>query len=189
MAQIAGERADGALDLARVLAMTNASMADTAIAVWDSKYFYNFWRPVTGIRRDDQIPSTTNDTSWDPVGMSVVNTNEAVRSSPPFPAYPSGHAAFGATTFEVLREFFGDNTAFTFVSDEYNGEGVDPFFPDVPRPFVPVRFETLTEAQLENGISRIYNGVHWDFDNTAGQSMGLSIARFLLDDTAAFQPK
>ena len=185
--QIAGERVSDALDLARILALANVGMADTAIAVWDSKYFYNFWRPITGIRRDDQIPSTVNDTAWDPVGMSVVNTNEAVRSSPPFPAYPSGHAAFGATTFEVLREFFGDNTAFTFVSDEYNGEGVDPFFPNIPRPFVPVRFETLTEAQLDNGISRIYNGVHWDFDNTAGQDMGLSIARFLLDSTAAFQ--
>jgi hypothetical protein len=189
VAQVAGERIDNALDLARILALANVGMADTAIAVWDSKYYYNFWRPVTGIRRDDQIPSTVNDAAWDPVGMSVVNTNEAVRSSPPFPAYPSGHAAFGATIFEVLRESFGNNTAFTFVSDEYNGEGVDPFFPNIPRPFVPVRFETLTEAQLDNGISRIYNGVHWDFDNTAGQALGLGVARFLLDDTGAFQPQ
>ncbi len=188
-AQVAGDRLDNALDLARILALVNVGMADTAIAVWDSKYFYNFWRPVTGIRRDDQITSTVNDGDWDPVGMSVVNTNEAVRSSPPFPAYPSGHAAFGATIFEVLRESFGDNTAFTFISDEYNGEGVDPFFPSIPRPFVPVRFETLTEAQLENGISRIYNGVHWDFDNTAGQVLGLGVARFLLDSTGAFQPQ
>ena len=187
--QITSDRVTDALDLARVLALVNVGMADTAIAVWDSKYFYNFWRPVSGIRRDDQIPSTANDTTWDPVGMSVVNTNEAVRTTPPFPAYPSGHAAFGAMTFEVLRQFFGDDTAFTFVSDEYNGQGVDPFFPNIPRPFVPVRFETLSEAQFSNGISRVYNGVHWDFDNTAGQEMGQGVARFLLDETSAFQPQ
>lgn len=190
-----------ALAFARILALVNVAMADTGIAAWDSKYFYNYWRPVTGVRVDDANPLTFNDPTWDPVGVSVVNTAEAIRPTPPFPAYPSGHAAFGATTFEVLRDSIADNTPFTFISDEYNGDSVDPRTNDsnkyspapngtgVTRPLIPVRFSSLTQAQEENGISRIYNGVHWDFDNTAGQAQGVSVARFLLDDVKAFRAK
>lgn len=184
--QIAAEELDDPLAFARALALVNVGMADAAIAAWDSKYYYNFWRPVTGIRTDDGVEATITDSNWNPVGVSVVNTVEAIRATPPFPAYPSGHATFGAVIFGVLREMFGDDTSFTFVSDEYNGVGVDPFFPDVPRPFVPVRFQTLTEAQQQNGISRVYNGVHWEFDDTAGQELGDDIAQYLMLNTVEF---
>ena len=97
--QIAAEEIDDALDYARFLAMLNVALADTAIAAWDSKYYYNFWRPVTGTRVDDGDDNTATDELWDPVGVSVINTEEAIRVTPPFPAYPSGHAAFGATLF------------------------------------------------------------------------------------------
>ncbi|GAB2191640.1 hypothetical protein MAH1_32480 [Sessilibacter sp. MAH1] len=177
------------LELARTLAMVNIGMADVGIAAWDSKFFYNLWRPVTGIRSEDLNPDTVKDITWDPVGVSVINTEEPVRPTPPFPAYPSGHAAFGGVTFEVLRDLLGDDTPFTFVSDEYNGLGFDPFHPDVPRPFVPVRFERLTDAQEQNGISRVYNGVHWSFDDTAGQGQGTAIGRYLLEDISAFKLK
>lgn len=175
-------------EAARLLAQVNIALADVAIAAWDSKYFYNYWRPVIGIRVEDGNPDTTTDPSWDPVGVSVVNTEVAVRPTPPFPAYPSGHAAFGASMFEILRENFGDSTPFTFVSDEFNGEGVDPFDTTVPRPLVPVRFSSFTEAQEENGDSRIFNGVHWQFDNSTGQAQGVQVARFLIDNVSAFQP-
>ncbi|WP_110428184.1 vanadium-dependent haloperoxidase [Glaciecola sp. KUL10] len=184
--QIADDQIDNALEYARVLALVNTGMADAAIAAWDSKYYYNLWRPVTGIRSDDGADATITDVLWNPVGVSVVNTEEAIRATPPFPAYPSGHSTFGAVTFEILRSLFGDNTSFTFVSDEYNGEGVDPFFPNIPRPFVPVRFSSFTEAQEQNGTSRIYNGVHWDFDDSAGQALGEQIGQFLMRDTNAF---
>lgn len=187
--QVADTRISDPVELARYLAMVNTVMADSAIAAWDSKFYYNFWRPVTGIRLDDGNDFTVTDTTWNPVGVSVINTTEAIRPTPPFPAYPSGHAAFGGSTFEVMRNFFGDSTSFTFVSDEFNGEGVDPFFPNVPRPFVPVRFETLTDAQVENGVSRVYNGVHWNFDDTAGQEMGVNVAKYLLNNTKAFTQK
>jgi hypothetical protein len=186
VAQIAEGELNNPLAFARVLALVNIGMADAAIASWDSKYYYNLWRPVTGIRVDDGVDATITDATWEPIGVSVVNTEEAIRATPPFPAYPSGHATFGAVTFEILREMFNDNTAFTFVSDEYNGEGVDPFFPNIPRPFVPVRFRTLTEAQVQNGVSRVYNGVHWDFDDTAGQVLGEEIAQYLIQDAVAF---
>jgi len=185
-AQVADNQIQDPVKYARFLALINVGLADVGIAAWDSKYYYNYWRPVTGIRVDDGSDETITDVDWNPVGISVINTDEAIRPTPPFPAYPSGHAAFGASTFEIMRNFFGDDMAFTFVSDEFNGEGVDPFFPDQPRPLVPVRFESFTEAQQQNGRSRVYNGVHWNFDDIAGQDLGVQVADYLLNDTEAF---
>lgn len=187
--QVADYRIQDPVKYARYLAMVSVGMADAAISSWDSKFYYNLWRPVTGIRKNDKASGTRRDKTWNPVGVSVVNTEEAIRPTPPFPAYPSGHAAFGATVFNILGEFFGDKTAFTFISDEFNGEGVDPFFPDRPRPLVPVRFKSFSEAQEENGRSRVFNGVHWNFDDTAGQEMGEKIADYLLNKASAFQPR
>ncbi len=172
-------------DYARLLALVNTTMADSGIAAWDSKYFYNYWRPVTGVRRGGEAgdPTVVNRPDWKPFGASVVNAAVAEAFTPPFPAYPSGHATFGAALFESLRDLFPNSTAFTFVSDEYNGTGVDP--KGAPRPYVPVRYRSLLEAQEENGQSRIYNGVHWEWDNTEGQSLGVNIVRFTVNN--AFQ--
>ncbi len=172
-------------ELARYLALIHTVQADSGVAAWDSKYYYNYYRPVTGVRIDDGIAETVNDPSWDPFGVSVINTTDAIRATPPFPAYPSGHATFGAAVFEIMRSYFGNDTPFTFISDEYNGQGVDPF--GTPRPLVPVRFETFQQAQEENGQSRVFNGVHWQYDNTAGQDMGVDISHYVLNDFGAFQ--
>ena len=117
---------------------------------------------------------------WKPFGISLANaqTNTPRRVTPPFPAYTSGHATFGAALFETARGFMPDRTAFTFVSDEYNGVTTDPFTPGVVRPLVPVRYRTLSEAETENGRSRVFNGVHWQFDSEGGIQMGRQIARY-----------
>ena len=181
-----------AVDLARLLAMVNAGLADSGIAAWDSKWYYNWWRPVTGIRANDGAPGTVNDPDWDPVGVSIVNVElhagqAFIRPTPPFPAYPSGHATFCASMIQILISFFGDDTPFTFVSDEYNGEGVDPFN-GAPRPLMPVLYENLSDMQIENGLSRIYNGVHWSYDNTEGQALGANIAQHIVSEFGPFQP-
>ena len=121
---------------------------------------------------------------WKPAGASVINSDHAELFTPPFPAYPSGHATFGGALFQVMRGFFKDNTAFTFTSDEYNGLGVDPN--GTPRPLAPVRFKSFTAAQKENGRSRVYNGVHWNYDDTFGQASGVQVGAFLTAN--AFQP-
>jgi membrane-associated phospholipid phosphatase len=170
---------------ARYLALINTVMGDSGIAAWDSKYFYNYWRPVTGVRRgaEDGDATTTAVPTWKPVGASVINAAVAEQFTPPFPAYPSGHATFGGSLFEAMRSYFPNNTRFTFVSDEYNGTGIDP--KGDPRPFVPVRYRSLSEAQTDNGRSRINNGVHWEYDDTEGQALGVNITRFTLNN--AFQ--
>lgn len=172
-------------ELARYLAMVNAGLADAGIAAWDTKWFYNYWRPVTGVRRgaEDGDAATAGDPTWQPVGVSVINTTDPVVATPPFPAYVSGHATFAASMFETLRSFFPNNTRFTIVSDEYNGTGTDPF--GTPRPLVPVRFQSLQQAQEENGQSRVYNGVHWQWDNIRGQNIGVAVSQYL--QSHAFQ--
>jgi hypothetical protein len=171
-AQIAVELADrGKLnnptELARYLAMVHIGMADAGIAVWDSKYHYNIGRPVTVIREEDGDAMTTADPAWKPYGISRANLATYVRQTPPFPAYSSGHAAFGSAMFEAARGFMPNNVSFTFVSQEYDGVTVDPVDGGV-RPLVPVRYRSLSEAEIENGRSRVFNGSHWQPDSSVG---------------------
>jgi hypothetical protein len=106
--------------------------------------------------------------------------------TPPFPAYPSGHATFGAALFQTLRRFYGsDAIPFTFVSDEYNG--VTKANDGSIRPLRPRSFATLSQAEEENGQSRIYLGIHWAFDKTAGIAQGRQVADWVY--THAFTPK
>ena len=175
-------------ELARYLALIHIGMADAGIAAWDSKYYYNYWRPVTAIRADDGVANTPSDPNWEPVGISIANSSgAALRVTPPFPAYPSGHATFGAVTVDTMKAFFNNNTPTTFVSDEYDGVSTDPFTPGVPRPLVPVRFRKLDHMASENGISRIFNGVHWNFDNTTGQKLGRQISNWLMTRVEPFR--
>jgi hypothetical protein len=180
--------------LARMYALINVSMADAGIAIWESKYFYKFWRPVAGIRESDPgtgplghgdgNPATVGDPQFSPLGAPASNTLN-VNFTPPFPAYPSGHAGFGGAIFQTLRRLLGtDAVAFNFTSDELNGETLDNN--GVVRPLVPRSFASLSQAEEENGQSRIYLGIHWSFDKTEGILQGRRVADWVF--THAFQP-
>jgi hypothetical protein len=104
--------------------------------------------------------------------------------TPPFPAYPSGHAGFGGAVFEILRKFYGtDRIAFTFVSDEFDGVTADNT--GVVRVLAPRSFSTLSEAEEENGQSRIYLGIHWSFDKTEGIAQGRRVADWVFQHALA----
>jgi hypothetical protein len=178
-----------AFEMGRLLALVNVAMADAAIAVWESKYFYQLWRPVTGIRESDPgtgptllgdgNAATVGDTSWSPLGAPASNTL-GPNFTPPFPAYPSGHAGFGGALFQMMRRFFGtDDIAFTFVSDEFNGVTLDN--QGNPRPFLPRSFPDFTTAEEENGQSRIYLGIHWSYDKTAAIAQGNAVGDWVFD--------
>jgi hypothetical protein len=169
-AQIAEQRETGPMELARLMALVNVAMADAGIAIWESKYHYQFWRPVTGIRE-------AGDEHFTPLGAPASNLM-GPNFTPPFPAYPSGHAGFGGALFQILRRFYGtDRIAFTFVSDELNGETVDNH--GQLRPLVSRSFSSLSEAEEENGQSRIYLGIHWAFDKTQGIAQGRRLADYV----------
>ncbi len=192
--QLGMARGLNAVEMARLLALANTAMADAGIAIWESKYYYQLWRPITGIRESDPGTGPTGlgdgnsdtvcDTTFTPLGAPASNL-EGPNFTPPFPAYPSGHAGFGGALFEALRTFFKtDDIPFTFVSDEFNGvtKGNDGNV----RPLVPRSFTSLSQAEEENGQSRIYLGIHWRFDKTEGIAQGEKIADYVF--THAFQP-
>ena len=180
------------LDLAgltRLLGLVNVAMMDAGSASWESKYFYSYWRPVTGIReadagtgptgKGDGNPGTEGDPNFTPLGAPASNQS-GHDFTPPFPSYPSGHATFGGAIFEIMRRYFGtDDISFTFVSDEFDGNTRDSL--GNVRPLLPRSFRNLTEAEEENGQSRIYLGIHWSFDKTGGISMGKQVADYVFD--------
>src|SRR5437763_1760511 len=192
--KIADQMHLGTADLARLLALANTAMADSGMAIWDSKYFYDFWRPIGGIRESDLGTGTTGlgdgnastagDTTFTPMGAPASNL-AGPNFTPPFPSYPSGHGGFGGALFQTMRRFFGtDNIAFTIVSDEFNGVTKDNA--DHVRPYMPRSFANLSSAEEENGQSRIYLGIHWSFDKTQAIAQGRNVANYVFDH--AFTP-
>lgn len=166
-------------DLSRLLAMVNTSLADAALVAWDSKFFYHFQRPITGVRGASAAtnPNTVPDPTWMPLGSQASNLT-GPNFTPPFPGYPSGHGTFGGALFQTLRNFFGtDDIEFTLASDEYNGITRDNT--GVVRPVAIRSFNNFTEAEFENGYSRIYQGVHFTPDMEEGIKAGRKVGDYV----------
>jgi len=192
--QIADQRRLSAIQFARLLALVNVAMADAGMTIWESKYYYDFWRPVLGIRESDPgtgptgvgdgNPDTIGDTSFSPLGAPASNLN-GPNFTPPFSRIPVRSRRLRRDALPsyapVLRT---NNIAFTFVSDEFNGQTRDNN--GNVRPYRPRSFSTLSQAEEENGQSRIYLGIHWAFDKTAGIALGRRVGDYVFDH--AFTP-
>jgi hypothetical protein len=179
----------------KILTAINVAMADAGIAAWYWKYEYDFWRPVLGIREADrgwgatgQGDSNTTrqesgDPFWLPLGAPRSNPfpnpifgAKGNNFTPNFPAYPSGHATFGAACFETVALILGkkpEDITVKFVSDEFNGKTTDNT--GIVRPKLECTFN-LRQGIQDNNLSRIYLGVHWIFDATGGEKVGSAIA-------------
>jgi membrane-associated phospholipid phosphatase len=150
-------RGNSLAETARLFALASLAQADAAIVTWEAKYRFNFWRPVTAIRRgaEDGNPLTLPDLDW-----------ESFLLSPPFPEYPSGHSAFSMATAAVLAGFYGtDAIQFTARSDSIPG--------------VFRSFDSLAACAAEVGVSRIYGGIHFMSANVDGGTTGARIGQFV----------
>jgi hypothetical protein len=141
---VAQEQKNDLVQDARLFALLNLALADSAISCWDMKRYYGLWRPISAIREADTDGNsdTEADPSWEPLIVT-----------PPFPAYSSGHSTFSGAAAELLTDFFGEQP-FTIGSDG---------LPGVERNFL-----SFWDAAEEAGISRIYGGIHWEFDSLEG---------------------
>jgi membrane-associated phospholipid phosphatase len=146
---------------ARLFALLNLTFADGAIALYDAKYAYNFWRPVTAIRAADidNNSNTVADATWLP---EVTNT-------PPDPSYPGAHAVISAAGAAVL-EFF-------FHRDRFDLNVTSEVLPGVVR-----SFDSFSAAAEEASLSRVFAGVHFRSDEVTGQVLGGKIAQFVVDN-------
>ncbi|CAF2147360.1 unnamed protein product, partial [Rotaria magnacalcarata] len=162
---------------AQLFAFVNYAMADAGISAWETKYYYELWRPILGVRQGS--PTTRAIPNWLPLGAPADGGGD--NFTPPFPSYVSGHSTFGSAAFEMLRLFYGtDQFQFQFQSDEYNGATKDSITGRV-RPNRTRSYERFSQAEEENFLSRIYLGVHWRIDQEEGRTMGRKIAKYIYD--------
>lgn len=168
---IANNEGNDLSENARLFAMASTSVADAGIVAWDTKFTYDFWRPVTGIREADSDgnSATHADPDWTPLGApgGMLDDGTIVPDfTPPFPTYVSGHATFGGALFGAIHDFYGtDALEFEVTSDEMPGT---------------VRsFDSLSSAMEENGRSRVYLGIHWDFDDFVARDLGGEVAGYV----------
>jgi hypothetical protein len=139
---------------ARLLAVENITLADSAIALYDAKYTYHRWRPITAITATNQGNNTTiSDPTWVPL------TNTAND-----PSYPGAHANFSSAAATVLEHFFHtDSFAFSLTAGS---------------PATTRSFQSFSGAAAEASVSRILAGQHFQFDQDAGLALGQQVAQF-----------
>lgn len=163
---VANDQGLSLLEKARLYALVSLGMADAAIAAWDAKYAtdIDLWRPITGIQlgETDGNPATVGDPDWVPLADDPL----VPIYTPPFPAWVSGHATFGAVHAAIMRNFFHtDEITFTITSDDTPG--------------VFRTYSNFTDAAKENGRSRIFLGVHWQWDADDGYIIGTNVGDFV----------
>jgi hypothetical protein len=140
---------------ALLFAQLDIAVADSRIAIWDAKYAYLYWRPVTALNASPNGTVTNGYTAWKPTIVT-----------PSHPDYPSGHSGTVTAGAEVLVSYFGDDNTFTLHST-VAGEN-------------PRTLTSLSQLESENGLSRIYGGIHYSFDNLEGQGVGALVAAYTL---------
>jgi hypothetical protein len=156
------------VDSARLFAMQNLAAADAAIACWNDKYYWQFWRPITAIREADTDgnPATEADPTWLPLFDPATPVfTPPLLVTPPFPDHPSGHCSTSSATVNTLQNFFGtDKIAFSAFS---NKSGTTR------------SFDRFSDAIKEIIDSRVWGGIHFRTAETQGAALGKKVAHYM----------
>jgi hypothetical protein len=163
--QVALSKQMDLLDCARLYALASMAAADAFIAVFEAKYQYHFWRPVTAIRNADlsQNPATPRDATWQPMS-----------ETPMHPEYPCAHCISASAVATTLRAVAGDDVGEIFVTSS-------------AAPGVTRRWTRLSDYADEVSNARVWAGFHYRFSTEAGKDMGRKIGE--LTATTQLQPR
>ncbi len=142
---------------ARTFALLGIAVSDAAITAWKTKNTYDFWRPETAIilSGSDGFDPAGADPTWQPL---LVTPNHQ--------SYTSGHSTFSSAAAAVLAELMGDTQTFTVT-----GDGITR------------QYTSISAAMEDAGMSRIYGGIHWQFDNQAGLDSGSAIGEWVVENS------
>jgi hypothetical protein len=149
------------LDTARLFALVSIARADGLTAVFEAKYHYNFWRPITAIRNGDidDNPETERDASWAPIA-----------DTPMHPEYPCAHCIQAASTCAVLEAIMGTHDINEVSMTSRTAPGVTR------------RWNNLREFVAEVSQARIWAGFHYRFSTLAGEAMGRQIGEYVVSN-------
>lgn len=171
---------------ARLFALLNMSIFDGYISSFDSKFFYNHWRPYTAIHWADQDgnPSTELDAQW----------NNLHRHTYAFPSYPSAHGTVCAAAMTVMADTFGEVRRFTMETRQVDQAG--PMSGKIAMHPTTRSFGSFSGAAHECAMSRVYLGIHFRYDSLAGNELGRKVGRYAVEnylsptpDSAAHSPR
>ena len=144
---------------ARLFAQLNFAIFDGYLAVFDAKYQYNFWRPITAIRNGDRTGNAAieRDAGW-----------TALIDTPLHPEYPCSHCCIDGAAGAVLKSFFGSGPLPEFTLTY-------AALPGVKRSYTSIQ-------QLEDEVSmaRIWGGVHYRNSNEVGHALGKQVGEYVV---------
>ena len=156
-AQLSVERGLSFTENAHLFALLNVTMADAAIACWDGKYRYVFWRPITAIR--DGFTPADSDPAWLPW------LDFFPGGTPAHPEYPSGHSTVSGSAAFILAAEFGENTAFNLTSETAPGKTRS--------------FASFSDAVAEIANARVFGGIHFRTSCVRANLLGRSVADYV----------
>jgi hypothetical protein len=157
--QLAAAKKMPLIDSARFMALVSVATADAYIAVFDAKYHYDFWRPITAIRNGDidGNPATEMEATWQPI-----------ENTPMHPEYPCAHCITTATVATVAETILGSAEVPEVVMTSSSAPGVTH------------RWTNLRAFADEVSLARIWAGFHYRFSTRVGQDMGRKIGQFVV---------
>jgi len=146
-------------DSARFMALAAVGLNEALIAVFDAKYHYNFWRPITAIRNGDidGNPATDREATWQPID-----------NTPMHPEYPCAHCILSGTISGVIKAALGTEDI------------PDIAVTSTTAPGVTHRWTNMTAFTDEVANARIWSGFHYRFSTRAGTDMGLKIGEYVV---------
>jgi hypothetical protein len=158
--QLAKAKEMSVIDCARFMALVAVAAADAGIAVFEAKYQYDFWRPMTAIRNGDidDNPATERDANWQPID-----------NTPMHPEYPCAHCIISGAVAAAVEAALG------------TAEIPEVSMTSPTAPGVTHRWTNIRAYNEEVSHARIWAGFHYRFSVRAGQDMGRKVGRYVVD--------